>query len=150
MAYQFCGRREEAEDLTQEIFLKIYTSLAKFDPEKNLTAWVLTLAKNHLIDTYRKTKQERSQRQNFDEYVQPDLEPGPEERLMAEADRRLLWQGLDKLPAETRLAVILREIQGKSYEETAEILGVPVGTVKSRVSRGKLQLAQILRQEGEQ
>ncbi|MGQ9470148.1 MAG: RNA polymerase sigma factor [Candidatus Aminicenantales bacterium] len=149
MAYQFCGRREEAEDLTQEIFMKIYLSLSKFNPNKNLTAWVLTLAKNHLIDTYRKTKQERQQRQDFDENFQPGLEPGPEDKLMTEADRRLLWHGLDKLPAETRLAIILREIQGKSYEETADILGIPVGTVKSRINRGKLQLAQILRQGGE-
>ncbi len=148
MAYQFCGRYEEAEDMTQEIFMKLYTSLPKYNPEKNFTAWVLTLAKNHLIDAYRHSRREKSMRDEFDEHLLGALTPDPEQIMLATEEHRLVWQGLDKLPADMRLAIILTEIQGKSYEEAASILGVPVGTVKSRVSRGKIQLAHLLRPSG--
>ncbi|MCK7476604.1 MAG: sigma-70 family RNA polymerase sigma factor [Candidatus Moduliflexus flocculans] len=69
MAYQFCGSREEAEDRTQEVFLKLHGALPKYDFGKNFTAWLLTLAKNHLIDEYRRTKWEKTQRDEFDERV---------------------------------------------------------------------------------
>lgn len=148
MAYQFCGRYEEAEDLTQEIFMKIYLSLPKYDQSKNFTAWVLTLAKNHLIDVYRHTKREKSQRDNFDRHLATEHDAGPEANLINRQMQRLLWQALSKLSPEMRLAIILKEIQGKSYEEVAEILEIPIGTVKSRINRGKIQLAKILSQEG--
>lgn len=147
MAYQFCGCYEEAEDLTQEIFMKIYTSLPKYDSSKNFTAWVLTVAKNHLIDAYRRTKREKSQREDFNEHFQAAIEAGPEAEMIAEQSRKLLWKGLGQLSPEIRLAIILKEIQGKSYEEVADIMNIPVGTVKSRINRGKLQLAQLLREE---
>lgn len=147
MAYQFCGRYEEAEDLTQEIFMKIYTSLPKYDSRKNFTAWVLTVAKNHLIDAYRRTKREKSQREDFNEHLQAGIEPGPEAEMMAEQSRELIWKGLGQLSPEIRLALILKEIQGKSYEEVADIMNIPIGTVKSRVNRGKMQLARLLSQE---
>jgi len=147
MAYQFCGRYEEAEDLTQEIFMKIYTSLSKYDEKKDFTAWVLTLAKNHLIDAYRKTKREKSLRDELDEHLQAVLTPGPEAELVAAQERQSLWRGLGQLSPEIRLAIILKEIQGKSYEEVAAIMNIPVGTVKSRINRGKVQLARLLSQE---
>ena len=66
MAFQFSGRYEEAEDMTQDIFFKLYNSLEKFDFKKNFTAWLLTIAKNYLIDEYRRTKWEKKSRDNFD------------------------------------------------------------------------------------
>jgi len=150
MAYQFCGRYEEAEDLTQEIFMKIYTSLSKYDEKKDFTAWVLTLAKNHLIDVYRKTRREKSLRDELDEHLQVALTPGPEAELVAAQERQSLWRGLGQLSPEIRLAIILKEIQGKSYEEVATIMNIPVGTVKSRINRGKIQLARLLGQEVKQ
>ena len=69
MAYQFCGSREEAEDRTQEVFLKLHGALPKYDFGKNFTAWLLTLTKHHLIDEYRRTKVEKTQRDEFDERV---------------------------------------------------------------------------------
>lgn len=153
MAYQFTGSHQEAEDLTQDIFVKLYRSLDKFDLGKNFTAWLLALAKNYLIDEYRRTKWEKRSRDDFEDHA-PTLAgtDDPERGLAEEETRNLLWSGLNQLPAEIRMAVILKEIQGKTYEETAEISGVPVGTVKSRISRGRLQLAKILSQssrEGE-
>jgi len=150
MSYQFAGSYQEAEDLTQDIFVKLQHSLSKYDFGKNFTAWFLTLAKNHLIDEYRRTKWEKKQRDDFDEHVRTEASADdPEHGLAEEENRALLWSGLNDLPNDMRMAVILKEIQGKTYEETAEILGLPVGTVKSRINRGRLQLAKILRDRKE-
>lgn len=145
LCYQFAGTREEAEDSTQDIFLKLYHSLSKYDASRNFTAWFLTLARNHLIDQYRRTKWERKTRDDFDEYtVQAAHSENPEAALMRKQARKLVWEGFNGLSPDTRMAVILRDIQGKKYEEIAEILDLPLGTVKSRVNRGRLQLAKIL------
>jgi RNA polymerase sigma-70 factor (ECF subfamily) len=147
MAYQFCGSREEAEDRTQEVFLKLHGALPKYDFGKNFTAWFLTLAKNHLIDEYRRTKWERTQRAEFDERVLSQAAGGgPEESLQAKETRELVWEGLNGLSADMRMVIILRDLQGQSYEEVAEILGLPLGTVKSRVNRARIQLAQVLKE----
>jgi RNA polymerase sigma-70 factor (ECF subfamily) len=148
MAYQFCGSREEAEDRTQEVFLKLHGALPKFDFGKSFTAWLLTLAKNHLIDEYRRTKWEKTQRDEFDERVLTQAGAGgPEESLIAKETKELVWEGLNRLSAEMRMVIVLRDLQGQSYEEVAEVLGLPLGTVKSRVNRARLQLAQVLREK---
>jgi RNA polymerase sigma-70 factor (ECF subfamily) len=148
LAYQFSGSRQEAEDMTQEIFLKLYNSLSKFDFQKNFTAWLLTLAKNHLIDEYRKTKWEKTQRDDFDERVLAQASmTGPEETLVQKETRSLIWEGLNRLSSEMRMAVILRDLQGRSYEEMAEILNLPLGTVKSRVNRARIALAEVLKEK---
>lgn len=150
MAFQFVGSYEEAEDLTQDIFLKLYNALTKYDRTKNFTAWLLTLVKNHLIDTYRRTKWEKEHRDEFDEHFSSrEAGESAEESLLREASRKAVWSGLNSLPPETRMAIILRDIQGKSYEEVAEIMSVPIGTVKSRINRGRLELARILRSKKE-
>ena len=150
LSYQFAGTREEAEDLTQEIFFKLYGSLSKYDFEKNFTAWFLTLARNHLIDQYRRTKWEKKSRDDFEEYrLEASPDTHPEESLFREESKKLVWQGLNALSPEIRMSLILRDIQGKKYEEIAEIMDLPLGTVKSRVNRGRLQLAKILKETKE-
>jgi RNA polymerase sigma-70 factor (ECF subfamily) len=150
MSYQFTGSFQEAEDLTQDIFVKLHHGLSKYDFGKNFTAWFLTLAKNHLIDEYRRTKWEKKQRDDFDERVQSTAaDDDPERRLVEDESRKILWRGLNDLPNDMRMAIILKEIQGKTYEEAAEILDLPIGTVKSRINRGRLQLAKILRDRKE-
>jgi len=145
MAYQFCGSREEAEDRTQEVFLKLHGALPKYDFGKNFTAWLLTLTKNHLIDEYRRTKVEKTQRDEFDERVLSQAAAnGPEESLVVKETKALVWEGLDRLSADMRMVIILRDLQGQSYEEIADVLGLPLGTVKSRVNRARLQLARVL------
>jgi RNA polymerase sigma-70 factor (ECF subfamily) len=147
MAYQFCGNREEAEDRTQEVFLKLHGALPKYDSGKNFTAWLLTLAKNHLIDEYRRTKWEKTQRDEFDERVLSQAAGGgPEESLVGKETRALVWEGLHRLSADMRTVIILRDLQGQSYEDIATILGLPLGTVKSRVNRARIQLAEVLRE----
>ncbi len=150
LAYQFSGNYEAAEDLTQEIFLKLYGSLTKFDFRRNFTAWLLTLSKNYLIDQYRKTKLEKTSRDEFDEHlIAADRQDGPEESAVQRENQKMVWFGLSHLSPDIRMAVILRDIQGKSYDEIAEIMSLPLGTVKSRVNRGRLKLARVLQSERE-
>lgn len=150
MAYQYAGSYEEAEDLTQEIFFKLYNSLEKYDFSKNFTAWLLTISKNHLIDQYRRTKWEKRTRDNYDERLMAASEKeNPEYGAVQEENRRLVWEGFNHLSPDIRIAVILRDIQGKKYEEIAEIMELPLGTVKSRVNRGRLQLAAVLKKNKE-
>jgi len=146
MAYQFSGSYQEAQDLTQDVFVKLHHTLPKYEFGKNFTAWLITLTKNYLIDEYRRTKWEKKNRDDFDDHLRVATSgtDDPEDNLLRTERQKFLWAGLNQLPADIRMAVILKEIQGKSYDETAEITGVPVGTVKSRVSRGRLHLARIL------
>ena len=146
IAYQFSGSYQGAEDLTQDIFLKLYNSLSKYDFRKNFTAWLFILAKNYLIDQYRRTKWERKTRDDFNEYfLASETFEDPEEGIVKQESRRIIWEGINNLSSEIRMAIILRDIQGKKYEEIAEIMTLPLGTVKSRVNRGRLQLAKILK-----
>lgn len=150
LAYQFSGTREEAEDMTQEIFFKLYNSLKKFDFDRNFDAWLLTLARNHLIDEYRRTKWEKKTRDEFDEYsLKETSEISPEEAVMREETKKIVWEGFNHLSSDIRMAVILRDIHGKKYEEVAEIMNLPLGTIKSRVNRGRIQLARVLKERKE-
>ncbi len=148
LAYNFSGSLQEAEDLTQEIFMKLFHSLSKYNKNKNFDAWLITLSKNHLIDQYRKTKWEKRNRDELNENsILIDNSKSPENRIELNENKNIVWRGLNKLSSEIRISIILRDIQGKTYEEIAEILSLPLGTVKSRVNRGRLQLAQILKKE---
>jgi RNA polymerase sigma-70 factor (ECF subfamily) len=148
LAYQFSGSHQEAEDQTQEVFLKLYGALPKFDFQRSFTAWLLTLAKNHLIDEYRRTKWQRTQREDFDERTAAaPLAGNPQDALEREENRRLVWDSLNSLTSDMRMAVILRDLQGRSYEEIAQVLDLPLGTVKSRVNRARLALARVVEEK---
>jgi len=145
LAYQFSGTPQEAEDLVQDIFLKLYNSLGKYDAEKDFSAWFLTLARNYLIDEYRHRRQEKSLRDDFDELAfSAAATDSPENQYLASERSELIRQALLALSPELRTVLILREIEGFSYEEIAEKLSLPLGTVKSRVNRGRLQIAEVI------
>jgi len=154
IAYKFVGKHDEAEDLTQEIFLKIYKALATFDRRANFQTWLTSVGRNLCIDHYRSVRQER---EKVDRNVDAaDLSPvagGPDalSRLHRLDRRRLLRRGLLALPDNLRQAVLLRDIQELSYQEIAGRLTLPEGTVKSRINRGRNELArQIVRLEREE
>ncbi|MDD8019754.1 MAG: sigma-70 family RNA polymerase sigma factor [Acidobacteriota bacterium] len=145
LAYRFASSRQEAEDLTQDIFLKLYRSLARYNLEHDFTAWFLTLARNYLIDEFRRNKIEKSQRFNGDQPELPSSDrDNPENRYLGQEKFFLVRQALQQLPSDLRMALVLREIEGLSYEEIARQVKVPLGTVKSRVNRARLQLAGII------
>jgi RNA polymerase sigma-70 factor (ECF subfamily) len=149
VAYQFVGSHEQAEDLAQDIFLKIFRSLDSFDRRANFQTWLISVSRNLCIDHYRSVRKER---QTIDRDVtSEDLSPAsPGASPLAMLENRdlaaLLRQALQTLPESLRVAVLLRDIQELSYLEIAERLRLPEGTVKSRINRGRKELArQILR-----
>ncbi|MBI2833377.1 MAG: RNA polymerase sigma factor [Acidobacteria bacterium] len=148
VAYKFVGKHDEAEDLTQDIFLKLFRSLNTFDRRANFQTWLISVARNLCIDHYRSVRKER-------ETINRDVDPGqlmPVSRdvgpyvALERSDRReLLRRALDRLPPSLRTAVLMRDIQEHSYQEIADQLRLPEGTVKSRINRGRLELARQIR-----
>jgi RNA polymerase sigma-70 factor (ECF subfamily) len=144
IAYKFVGRHDQAEDLTQDVFLKLYKSLETFDRRANFQTWLVSVSRNLCIDHYRSVRKER-------EVVNRDVDPSEltpassDRSAQAELEQRdrvhLLRRALDKLPPSLRTAVMMRDIQEMSYHEIAERLDLPEGTVKSRINRGRSELA---------
>ena len=144
IAYKFVGRHDEAEDLTQDVFLKLFKSLATFDRRANFSTWLISVSRNLCIDHYRSTRREHDVVTHDIDVVTLAQPAGAESphMLMERRDRvALLRDALDKLAPSLRTAVMLRDIQELSYQEIAERLGVPEGTVKSRINRGRTELA---------
>jgi RNA polymerase sigma-70 factor (ECF subfamily) len=153
VAYKFVGKHDEAEDLTQDIFFKIFKSLDTFDRRANFQTWLISVSRNLCIDHYRSVRKER---ETIDRDVDPgDLSPTSHEvspyAALEQADRVVLLRGaLEHLPATLRTAVLLRDIQELSYQEIATRLKLPEGTVKSRINRGRGELARQIRRMREQ
>jgi RNA polymerase sigma-70 factor (ECF subfamily) len=155
IAYKFTGRHDEAEDLTQDVFLKIFKSLHTFDRRANFQTWLVSVSRNLCIDHYRSVRKER-------ETIDRDVDAGeltpsaPGQnayQALEQKDRvELLRKAMAELAPSLRTAVMLRDIQELSYQEIADHLQLPEGTVKSRINRGRTELArqvQRLREEDE-
>ena len=148
VAYKFVGKHDEAEDLTQDIFLKIFKALRTFDRRANFQTWIISISRNLCIDPYRSVRKER---QTIARDVDTnDLQPattdrGPYAAAEHQDLRAQLRQALETLPITLRTAVVLRDLQELSYQEIADRLGLPEGTVKSRINRGRIELAHQVR-----
>ncbi len=150
--YRFTGKDSEAQDLTQEVLLRVFRSLKSYRSDDGAFAtWLARLSRNLLIDHYRRTRQDRStdsieeQLPMIEERVATSARP---EGLLAGREASELLQGaLQRLSPDLREAVILRDLQELEYREIAEVLKVPEGTVKSRLNRGRAELARVLRQQ---
>ena len=157
VAYQFTGRADEAEELVQEIFLHLLSALRTFDSAGSLPAWIQRVARNYAIDHYRRRRRERSMvrdGEEAEELVQSARDTTGRTdpyRALEEKDLAGWLRGIiDRLPEELGQAVILRDLQGMTYDEMAIALAIPLGTVKSRINRGRLELARLLkRRRGE-
>jgi RNA polymerase sigma-70 factor (ECF subfamily) len=154
ICYRFTGRVEEAEDVAQEVFIKVFQTLRSYDAAQgSFSTWLNRVTRNHLVDHYRRTRKERATSSLEDELPAAEVKSGPQlepaRPLESRERRELLQRGLDKLSPDLREAVILRDLQDLDYEEIAQVLGVPQGTVKSRINRGRLELGRVLkRMEG--
>ncbi len=146
LAYRFTGRVDEAEDLTQEIFVRVYQTLDRFRQTGSFSGWLLALARNQAIDHYRRVRDERIRRSPDAEGLDAIASPadGPLRSLEREERVNLVRRGLRSLPPDLREAVILCDLEGLPYDEIADTLRVPLGTVKSRINRGRLELAKRL------
>jgi RNA polymerase sigma-70 factor (ECF subfamily) len=156
ICYRFAGSGDDAQDLTQEVFIKMYRTLNSYDVDRGaFMTWVTTVTRNLLVDHFRKTKQERltdsldttssghEDAMPLSEQI-PDRGPSPHSRVQSREAKESVHEALQKLSPELREAVILRDLQDMDYREIATVLKVPEGTVKSRINRGRAELARLL------
>ena len=156
ICYRFTGSASDAEDLTQDVFLKLYRNLASFDTQKgSFQTWITTLARNLLVDHFRRTRMDRAS-DSLDAGFPGDddgatmadrlADPRPSQETHA-AGLELkvrIQQALAQLSPELREAVVFRDLEDMDYKEIAQVLRIPEGTVKSRISRGRGELARLL------
>ncbi len=157
LCYRFTGMPSQAEDLTQDVFLKVYRNLHSFDPTKaSFGVWLTALTRNLLVDHYRRSRMDRISESLDVSSSGEDDGPtraerladsrGGQERHVAGVELRAKIQAaLAQVSPELREAVILRDLEDMDYREIAETLCIPQGTVKSRISRGRAELARLLK-----
>jgi RNA polymerase sigma-70 factor (ECF subfamily) len=152
ICYRFVGKDEEAQDLTQEVFLRIFRTLGSFRAgEGSFSVWMTRVTRNLLIDNYRRKKGDRmtdSLETQLPMIEEKSLAGGRTDGLLAGREAsELLQAALQKLSPELREVVILRDLEEMEYREIAQTLAVPEGTVKSRLNRGRAELARILKRQ---
>ncbi len=150
LCYRFTGSTSTAEELTQEIFVKIFQTLASFDPAQGpFGVWLHRVTRNHLVDHYRRTSRDRATVSLDDDagIIHPRAAPsaGPATRVESRERRELIQAALAELSPDMREVVILRDLQDLDYAEIAQVLGLPAGTVKSRLNRGRMELGRALK-----
>lgn len=150
LCYRFTGNDTDAQDLTQEVFLRVFRSLKTFRAgEGPFLVWLHRLARNLLIDHYRRSRADRATESLESQLPTLEQRAGADSRadgvLAGREASELLQAALSRLSPELREAVILRDLQGLEYREIASALRIPEGTVKSRINRGRAELARLLR-----
>jgi RNA polymerase sigma-70 factor (ECF subfamily) len=154
ICYRFTGRDSEAQDLTQDVFMRVFRALGGFrSTEGSFTTWLTRLTRNLLIDHYRRTRNERitdSMEEQLPRVEQVATGIGRPDAALAGREASELLQGaLAKLSPDLRETIILRDLQELEYREIAQILAIPEGTVKSRLNRGRAELARLLKRHVE-
>jgi RNA polymerase sigma-70 factor (ECF subfamily) len=155
LCYRFTGNPADAEDLTQDVFLKVYSNLSSFDTGRgSLQVWITTMTRNLLVDNFRRTRQQRATSSLDDgweegENLKPvdrltSRAPSPHEAAASQELAKMVQDALARVSVDLREAVILRDLQDMDYKEIAQVLSIPEGTVKSRISRGRAELARLL------
>jgi RNA polymerase sigma-70 factor (ECF subfamily) len=153
LCYRFTGSGSEAQDLTQEVFLRVFRTVKTFrSTEGSFGTWLARVTRNLLIDHYRRTRQERVT-DSIEEQLPMIEDAGaatstrPDHAVAGREASEILQATLQKLSPDLREAVILRDLQEMEYREIAEVLLIPEGTVKSRINRGRAELARLLRKQ---
>ena len=143
LAVHFAGAGEDAEDLTQEICLRLYQNLRQYRGDVPLGAWALRLSRNLCIDRYRCARRERRTSAVSEEVLaqMPAGGEDPQTLALRRQQLRAVYQALEEMPEDAAEVVLLRDLQGWSLAETAAYLDLPVGTIKSRLHRARLELA---------
>ena len=144
LAYHYLGSVEDARDVAQEAFVRVYRQLASFEGDRFM-AWLLRITRNLCIDQLRRRKTrppaEDLRADADDDTAPPDAAPSPEQAWLSDARRRVVHEALRRLNAANREVILLKDIQGLRLDEIAGMLGLPIGTVKSRAHRARLELA---------
>jgi RNA polymerase sigma-70 factor, ECF subfamily len=152
IAYHFTLKREEAEELSQEVFLKVFENLQRYDGSYPLTAWLVSLARNLCIDRYRRRKREKSFRFVSDDAVMPLLksDDDPSAEALRKERTKLLFSALAEIPEDLAEILVLRDLDGLAYDEIGRALQLPGGTVKSRLFRARAEVARKIRERHEE
>jgi RNA polymerase sigma-70 factor (ECF subfamily) len=151
VAYHFTLKREDAEELAQEIFLKIFENLHRYDGSFPLVAWIVSLSRNLCIDRYRRRKREKSFRFVSDDAVAPMLtsRDDPAAEALKKERTKILFSALAEIPEDLAEILVLRDLDGLAYEEIGQALALPDGTVKSRLFRARTEVAKKIRERQE-
>lgn len=142
-ALYLTGRKEDAEDLVQETYLKAFRFFDTFSPGSNFRAWVMTILKNNFVNRYRQAKRQKEvSEEDTDEFylyqaVKESEGASPEAELLQKFENAEIQNAISGLPLDYREAILLCDVQELSYEEISRILNCPVGTVRSRIHRGR-------------
>ena len=152
VALRMCGNREDAQDCLQEAMLRVYRSLNGFKGQSSFSTWVYRITMNSCLDELRRRKSRSAA--SLDAMLENGFAPSdegdtPEESSLRSEQKRVIEKAIARLPEDMRSAIILRDIQGCSYDEIAKALGANVGTIKSRISRGREKLRAALSEHGE-
>jgi len=142
VAWRYGVRHAEIEDVVSEVFIKVYRNLHQYRPDHPLSTWVYRLAANHVVDHSRRLRKERG-RTEMPEQV-PDHSPGAREDLESRERAALLRQALARVDTRYREVMFLVYVEGQKVEDTARILAIPEGTVKTRLMRGREAVRKIL------
>jgi RNA polymerase sigma factor (sigma-70 family) len=153
LCYRFTGNAASAQDLSQDVFLRVYRTLGSYQATYGAFAtWLTSVTRNLLVDHYRRSRRDRITDSMDEAMPQVEEVRSPEKTPHQQAEASELsaqvQQGLARLSPELREAVILRDLQGLDYGEIRTVLQVPEGTVKSRINRGRIELARILGEMG--
>ncbi|MBN1461437.1 MAG: sigma-70 family RNA polymerase sigma factor [Armatimonadetes bacterium] len=150
MIYRMLGNSEDAADVTQEAFLRAYTRLDTFELGRSFPAWLKTIASNLSIDHLRKRKTQAGSAVSLDERVEAGVQhederaAAPDEQVVMAEDSRRVLAAVQQLPDRQRAVLVLRHIEGMKLEEIAETLGMPLGTVKTMLFRGRAAVREMV------
>jgi RNA polymerase sigma-70 factor (ECF subfamily) len=141
------GKQQEAEDLAQEAFLRAYRNIAQYDPGRPFGPWMRTLAANLCYNHLQKARLERVPLEDERDRLADKPRRNPEALLELSQDNQQLYQAIWQLPEKQRIALELRHFQDLSYQEMADIMGLPLNTVRSHLYRARRNLAEILEEK---
>ncbi|CAM4015962.1 RNA polymerase sigma factor SigW [Cohnella lubricantis] len=144
LAYRMMNNRQEAEDIVQECFLRVYKHLDRYDENQKFSTWIYRIATNLCIDRLRKRKPtysldaESSEHEGLDGYaMMPSDDRTPESEMLLSETQRIIREAIETLPPKYKSVIVLRYLQDMSLQEISEVMGMPVTTVKTRVHRGR-------------
>lgn len=147
LAYRMLGNAQEAEDASQEVFLRVYTNLPRFDPSRKFSTWVLSIGSNYCIDRLRRRRMAWLTLDDTALAV-PSPSQGPERSAIEREERAAVQRALLRLPPTYREIAVLRYWNDLSYEEIVQTTGLPESTIKTRLHRARRMLGEALRAEG--
>ena len=151
LALQLLGNRDDAMDVTQDAMLRFFTTLKSFDATRRVQPWLFTIVRNQVRDLWRQRQRRPGDASGGSDALVGQLatpQPGPETDLHRRELKARVWRALAALPAEKREIIVLRDFHDLSYSDIAQVLGIPIGTVMSRLHGARQRLRARLEEEG--